>query len=353
MSYASKNTLLSLDIGSDIIKAAIVRRLKNGDLEVLGTGAARQLAGSMRFGEILNPSAVTDACHRAIEAVEENSGAFARQVVANISSELIKSTISRVHYTRSDSERIFSESELSAVFEKIETATEKKFAREIAFETESEDEKIELLDSYLVSCVIDGKRVDSPIDHECEDVVIEYYTSFVPVSLIDSLKEIFSDLKLDLISLSTTPYALYRTLAPKMPRKESAIYLSIDSDCSHFIVMEDGILRAAETFSLGTKIIGKDLSIWTSGLKIALTSIPHLTILPPKIVLCGSIAESDEFQKYLALGNWFNELPFDRRPTVETLEKSNLPKYDGEFSLPYISAISLTTVGFEDLDSIS
>ena len=30
MSYASKNTLLSLDIGSDIIKAAIVRRLKNG-----------------------------------------------------------------------------------------------------------------------------------------------------------------------------------------------------------------------------------------------------------------------------------------------------------------------------------
>lgn len=345
-----KNAILSLDIGANFVKALIAAESNDGGLEILGTGRVGQKPGAMRASEIIDFDSVVETCKSAISQAEETADSKANKVVTGITGELVKSSVSRVHYHRSDKERIFTEEELEAIITKIETANEEKAKKEIAFEIDNPEAEITLLDSMLVSAVVDGKRVDDPVGLEGEDVIIEYYTSFAPSVFTDTIEKICSELKLDLVSISVEPFAVYRAILGNEDKDESAVILDIGGDNTNITVLEDGNLRGTETFAIGTKSLAKDLSIWLSGLKIALNSLPHLMVLPPKIILCGGGAESFELQEYLALGNWFDDLAFDRRPTVQTLEKADLPGVEGEFELSFATAVGLARIGFESLE---
>ncbi len=349
MSRYSKNTILGLDIGTNYVKALIAAESDEG-IEILGTSRKEQKPGSTRAGVILDMASVAETCRQAISEAEENSGATVRKAVAGIAGEFVKSSVSRVHYRRSEKERIFSDEELEAVITKIETANEEKAKKEIAFETDNPEAEVQLLDSMLISVTIDGKKADDPVGLEGGDVVIEYYTTFAPVTHVKALEDICSELKLELVSVSVEPFAISRAILGDEDKKESAIILDIGNENTSVTVLDDGELRGTETFSIGTKSLAKDLSIWVSGLKVALLNLPHLMVLPPKVILCGGGAESFELQEYLALGNWFEDLAFDRRPTVQTLEKSDLPGVEGKFELSFSTAVSLAKIGFENQD---
>lgn len=342
-----KNTILSLDIGANFVKALIAAESNDGGLEILGTGRVGQKPGAMRVSEIIDFDSVAETCRTAISQAEEQSGTKAHSVAAGVAGELVKSSVSRVHYRRSDKERIFTEEELEAIITKIETANEEKAKKEIAFEIDNPETEAVLLDSMLVSAVVDGKKVDDPVDLEGEDIIIEYYTSFAPKTYTDAIEKICSELKLELVSISAEPFAVYRAILGDEDKDESAVILDIGGDNTSITVLEDGNLRGTETFAIGTKSLAKDLSIWLSGLKIALNSLPHLMVLPPKIILCGGGAESFELQEYLALGNWFDDLAFDRRPTVQTLEKADLSGVEGEFELSFAVAVGFARIGLE------
>lgn len=350
MSRFSKNLILGLDIGTNFTKALIASETEDGGIEILGTSRVEQASGAMRAGEILDTVAVTETCDKAISKAEEEADASVQKVVIGIAGELVKSAVSRIHYRRSDGERIITEEELDAVINKIETANGEKAKKEIAFETDNPHAEAELLDSMLVSATIDGKAVDDPVGHEGADVVIEYYTSFAPSAHIRTLENICSELKLELVSVSVDPFAVYRAIIGDEDKKETAIIFDIGNENTNVTVLDEGNLRGTETFSIGTKSLAKDLDIWVSGLKIALSSLPHVPILPPKIILCGGGAESFELQEFLALGNWFEDLAFDRRPVVQTLEKTDLPGVEGDFELSFSVAVGLARIGFESQD---
>ncbi len=350
MSHFSKKTILALDIGTNFVKALIASETEDGGLEILGTGRVGQESGAMRAGVILDTDTVTETCDKAISEAEEKADVAARKVVIGATGEIVKSFVSRVHYRRSDGGRIFTDEELEAIITKIENANKEKAKSEIAFVADDSDVEVELLDSMLVSFSIDGKTVDDPVGCEGEDVVIEYYTSFALSTYVRTLEEICSKLKLELLAVSVNPFAISRAILGNEDKKETAVILDIGSEDTNITILDEGNLRGTESFNIGTKSLAKDLDIWLSGLNIALSNLPHVPILPSKVILCGGGAESFELQEFLALGNWYEDLAFDRRPMVQTLEKTDLPGLEGEFELSFAVSVGLARIGFESED---
>ncbi len=348
MSHLSKNnTILGLDIGTHSVKAVLVTKTKDGDLEILGAAIKEQEPGAMRSGVIINAPLVEKTCDDAIREVEDKSGATASKVVVGIAGELIKSQTSRIHYTRSDGDKRFTDIEMFNIVSKVESTAVENAKREIAFEMDNPVAEAELIDSTLISAKIDGHKVDDLVGETGSDVVIEYYTAVAPSTYVRAIQKACKDLKLDLVSISVDQYAICRAILSEQEEKESFILMDIGDSNTNLAVVEDGSVRGTESFGIGAKSIKKDFSIWLSGLKIALTDFPRIDILPCRIVLCGGGAENSDLQETLALTRWFEDLPFEQRPIIETLDSSVLSNIDSEMNLSFATALSLARIGLK------
>lgn len=348
MSHLSKNnTILGLDIGTHSVKAIIAAKSKDGDLELLGASCKEQEPGAMRSGAIINAPSVEKTCDDAIREAEDKAEATACRVVVGIAGELIKSQTSRIHYTRSDGDKRFSDIEMFNITTKVESTAIEKAKKEIAFEMDNPIAEAELINSELISASIDGQKVDNLVGETGEDVIIEYYTAVAPSTYVRAIKKACKDLKLDLVSISVDPYAICQAILSEQDEKESFILMDIGGGNTNLAIVEDGSVRGTEAFGIGAKSIEKDLSIWFSGLKIALEDFPRADVLPAKIILCGGGAENAELQEALALTNWFKDLPFEQRPVIEMLDSSAISVIDKELNLSFATALSLARLGLK------
>lgn len=344
---AKNNTILGLDIGTHSVKAIIVAKTKEGDLEILGAACREQEPGSMRSGAIINLSSVEKTCDEAIREAEDKSESIARRAVVGIAGELIKSQTSRIHYTRSNANKRFTDVEMFNITSKVESTAIEKAKKEIAFEMDNPIAEAELIDSTLISATIDGQRVENLVGETGEDVIIEYYTAVAPSTYVRAIQKACKDLKLELDSISVDPYAICQAIISEQENKNSFILMDIGDENTNLAVVERGCVRGTEAFGIGAKSIKKDLSIWLSGLKIALSDFPRVDILPTNIILCGGGAENTELHETLALTSWYRGLPFDQRPTIEVLDSAALSSIDESLNLSFATALSLARLGLK------
>src|SRR5437868_4666287 len=93
-------TLVSLDIGTEFVKALICR--VNGDTaEVVGVGRQRQRLTDMQGGAVTDIAGVVDNCDAALKQAEAMSGTVSKDVVIGIAGELVKGTSTTIKYKRS------------------------------------------------------------------------------------------------------------------------------------------------------------------------------------------------------------------------------------------------------------
>ena len=100
------STILGLDIGTEFVKAVLAKPTKNGDLEILGVGKARQVEGNMHAGAVADIPAVVNVCEDALVQVEEQAGERASLTVVGIAGELIKGNTTTVNYTRKNPNKL-------------------------------------------------------------------------------------------------------------------------------------------------------------------------------------------------------------------------------------------------------
>ena len=382
------DVILSLDIGTEFIKAVIAVKKKNDNaLEIIGVGKAHQGMGNMYAGAISDIAAVISTCEKALSQAEEMAGVVSKIAVVGIAGELIKGNTNTVRYRRKNGNKPISETEMELIIKKVQANAGEKARRDVALETDNPDVQVRLINSAIVSLTIDGYKVSNPIGFKGSELVIQFYTAFAPLVHISAIEKVCTELNLDLLAVAVEPFAVCRAcLGDDLDSNFSAIVMDIGGGTTDIAVVDDGGVEGTKMFGIGgrsfthqiatrlgvdfdtaerlklnldrdllsdpaittiadaasaneleeylvddlrrqkiEKAIENNIDTWLSGIEIALEDFDNIEMLPSKILLCGGGAGLIRLQESLATTDWWKDLPFSRRPMVHLLDDIDIP----------------------------
>ena len=115
------------------------------------------------------------------------------------------------------------------------------------------------------------------------------------------------------------------------------------------------ILNVPDRMKKVEKAIADNTEVWVSGVGLALSDFSLLEALPNKILLCGGGAGLSTLQEALATSDWYEDLPFARRPVIHLLDDVDIPDIQNateiDLDYSYITAFGLLRVTVDTLNS--
>lgn len=384
--------IVGLDVGTEFVKA-LVARLVEDELEIVGVGRARQDISDMHSGAIADIGGVVRNCEKALAAAEEMAGVQAKRVVIGIAGELVKGVTNTIRYKRPQPDKALDISEMELIIEKVQERSQEKAQKQIALETGNQDVEVKLVNSAIVSIHIDGYKVSNPIGFQGRDVAIQIYTAFAPMVHIGALERTASELSLDLIAVAAEPFAVSRSvLGTDASSNFTAILTDVGGGTTDIAVINDGGVEGTKMFGIGgrsfTRTIANDLDlsyedaeklkvnideanikanvaaqvnisidktldVWLDGVELALSEFDAIDHLPNKILLCGGGSSLSKLVAALEAREWYKELPFTRKPSVHHINPSEvlgMTDVTGKVTdHTYITAMGLLRVGYDTI----
>lgn len=387
------STILALDIGTEFVKAILARPAKKGNLEILGAGKSKQAEGNMHAGAIADIPAVVATCEEALVKVEKEAGERASLTVVGIAGELIKGNTTTVRYSRKNPNKPITDAEMNDIIKKVQQKSGEVARKTVALETGNDNVEVRLINSAIVSLSIDGYKISNPIGFKGSDVVIQFYTAFAPLIHIAAIEKVCAELNLDLLTVAVEPFAVCRAcLGDDLESNFSSIVIDIGGGTTDVAVVEDGGVEGTKMFSIGGRsfthqiaeslgvdtetaecykldfdagklddhvkakveaALSRNLAVWLTGTQVALEEFNNVGSLPRNILLCGGGASLSLLQETLALSDWYQDLPFSRRPTIHLLDIDDLPNLiinkDYHLDHSFATALGLLRVGLDTL----
>ena len=99
--------------------------------------------------------------------------------------------------------------------------------------------------------------------------------------------------------------------------------------------------------------IDKTLEVWLAGVELALSEFDSVDHLPNKILLCGGGASLRPLMEALATKDWYQELPFTKRPMVQHISPVDVvgiqDSTEKATDHTYITAMGLLRVGYDTM----
>ena len=399
------SSILALDIGTEFVKAVMAAPRKKGNLEILGVGRAHQVDGNMHAGAVADIPAVVSVCEEALNQAEEEAGERASTTVVGIAGELIKGNTTTVNYARKNPNKPITDNEMNEIIREVQRKSGEAAKKTVALETGNENVEVRLINSAIVSLTIDGYKISNPIGFKGSDIVIQFYTAFAPLIHVAAIEKVCAELNLDLLTVAVEPFAVCRAcLGDDLESNFSGIVMDIGGGTTDIAVVEDGGVEGTKMFGIGGKsfthqiaeslgvdtetaeeyklkfdsgelddrvkakvesAISRNLSVWITGVQVALEEFGNLGSLPRNILLCGGGAGLSPLQEQLALSDWYESLPFSRRPLIHLIDVNDLPnlildenskskKKDSlsdKLDYSYATALGLLRVGVDTLAS--
>lgn len=387
------STILGLDIGTEYVKAVMARPDKKGNLEILGVGKAKQTEGNMYDGAIADIPAVVNICEEALVKVEEKAGERAELTVVGVAGELIKGSTTTVNYTRKDPNKPITDAEMNEIIKKVQQKSGEVAKKTVALETGNDNVEVRLINSAIVSLTIDGYKISNPIGFKGSELTIQFYTAFAPLIHVAAIEKVCAELNLDLLTVAVEPFAVCRAcLGDDLDSNFSGIVMDIGGGTTDIAVVEDGGVEGTKMFSIGgrsfthqiaeslgvdfdtaekykldydsTKLddhvkakvesaISRNLSVWMTGVEVALEDFENVGSLPRNVLLCGGGASLSLVQETLAISDWYKNLPFSRRPVIHLMDVAELPDLKNldkfEIDHSFATALGLLRVGVDTL----
>ena len=359
-----KNHAISLDIGTQYVKVLIFK-IEDDKAHVVGTGRQRQKLSDMQGGRVTDISGVIANCEKAIDQAVEEAGVAPRQCIIGIAGELVKGITSWVHYKREDSNKKIELKELRDVIDQVQRKTYEKARTSLAWETGYSELDVKLVNSAVVDVKIDGYKVTNPIGFQGREIAVGIFNAFAPIVHLGSLQTIASELDLDLLAITSEPYAVARCVGLEEISDYSAIFIDIGGGTTDIAVVRGGGVEGTRMFAIGGRIFTKsvadaleisfdeaekikmqyslgkitkdsettdkirkalanDAEVWLSGVELALEEFSDVDLLPSKILLCGGGSLLPEIEQYLNKKKWVGRLPFSKQPKVEFISPSQV-----------------------------
>lgn len=391
-SAASDDIIVGLDIGTEFVKV-LIARLNGDDIEIIGVGRARQSVDDMHSGAIADIGGVVRNCEEALAAAEVQAGLQGKRAVIGIAGELVKGQTQTIRYKRPQPDRPLDVAEMELIIEKVQERAQAKAQKQIAFETGNQDVEVKLVNSAIVSIHIDGYRVSNPIGFQGKDIAIQIYTAFAPMVHIGALERAANELDLDLIAVAAEPFAVSRSvLGTDASSTFTAILADVGGGTTDIAVVNDGGVEGTKMFGIGgrsfTRTIASDmdlsyedaeklkvnidepnlkesvakrlnqsvdktLEVWMGGVELALSEFDSVDHLPPRILLCGGGASLKRLVAALHEREWYKDLPFTKKPTVQLIHPSDVVGITDTTGHAndhtFITAMGLLRVGYDTM----
>ncbi len=355
--------LVGLDVGTEYIKA-LVAKVIDDRVEIIGAGRAKQKFTDMQAGAIADIAAVVTNCDQALNQAEQQAGISVRTAVLGIAGELVKGTTITVRCHRKNPSKELDIAEIEQIIKLVQQRAEQKAKQQITQEMGGKDVEIRLVNSALVSISIDGYPVTNPVGFQGKEVVVQLYTAFAPLIHIGALERTAQELDLDLLAVAAEPFAVARSvIGDDQNATMSAILMDVGGGTTDIAVINDGGVQGTKMFGIGGRaytraieramdvnydeaeelklalstneinsnqrvqiesVLDRAAQVWLSGVELALAEFPQLDHLPNRMYLCGGGSSLDILIDSLEKSNWYSNLPFTKRPTVQHINPNQV-----------------------------
>ena len=303
-----------------------------------------------------------------------------------------------MNYSRKNPNKPITEAEMGEIIKKVQQKSGEVAKKTVALETGNENVEVRLINSAIVSLTIDGYKISNPIGFKGSDVVIQFYTAFAPLIHVAAIEKVCAELNLDLLTVAVEPFAVCRAcLGDDLDSNYSAIVMDIGGGTTDIAVIDDGGVEGTKMFSIGGRsfthqiaeslgvefetaeeykldfdsgklddhkkakietALSRNLSVWLTGVEVALEEFDNVGSFPRNILLCGGGASLSSLQETLAISDWYKSLPFSRRPIIHLMNINELPslslsrlseKEKETLDHSFATALGLLRVGIDTL----
>lgn len=389
---AKEQFIVALDIGTEFVKA-LIARVEDDRLAVIGVGRQHQGLSDMQAGAIADIAGVVRNCDAALNAAEEQAGVSVRTAVIGIAGELVKGTTTTVRVRRKNPSKQLDIEETEQIIKLVQERAMARAKQQLAWEMGGKDVEIRLVNSALVRIDIDGYPVTNPVGFQGKEVVVQLYTAFAPLIHIGALERTAQELDLDLVAVAAEPFAVARSVIGNDPNASmDAVLMDVGGGTTDIAVLHDGGVQGTKMFGIGGRAfthsierelsipfsqaeeyklaidtprlpaakstavkhaLQKTLDVWVSGIELALAEFTALEHLPHQILLCGGGSSLDMLMDQLDQSSWHRELPFTRKPVIKHIQPSEVigvTDRTGNISdHTFITAMGLLRVGLDTL----
>lgn len=388
--------IVALDVGTEYVKA-LIGKLDNSSVEIVGVGRAHQALSDMQAGAIADIGGVVQNCNDALAQAEEQAGVSVRTAVLGIAGELVKGTTTTVPVRRKDPEQEIDIAEMEQIISLAQERASEKAKENLALESGNDQLDVRLVNSALVGITIDGYQVTNPIGFKGRDMNIQLYTAFAPMIHIAALERTAKELDLDLLAVAAEPFAVARSvIGDNTNATMSAVLMDVGGGTTDIAVVNEGGVQGTKMFGIGgrafTRAIERDLGteyetaeklklavgsetltakqsatvnaaldktcdVWVSGVELALSDFTELDHVPHRILLCGGGASLTNLTSALKETNWYADVPFARKPSVAFItpdQISGITDTTGKVTdHTFVTAMGLLRVGSDTLQQQS
>lgn len=382
--------LIGLDIGTEYVKA-LIGRVQDGEIEIIGVGRAHQGLSDMQAGAVADIGAVVENCDKALNDAEKQAGVSVRSAIIGIAGELVQGTTTTVRIARKTPDKALDLLEVEKIIKLVQARAEAKAKKQLSLELGGKEVDVKLVNSALVSMEIDGYTVTNPIGFQGRDMVIQLYTAFAPLVHIGALERVAEQLDLNLLAVAAEPFAVARSvIGDDQTNTMSAVLMDVGGGTTDIAVINDGGVQGTKMFGIGGRAytrsvernlgvefdmaeklkvgladkkvpakqavlveaaLKKTLDVWISGVELALGEFDKLDHLPYRLLLCGGGSSLDMLMDSLQKSDWYRGLPFTRKPVVQHIhpdEVVGITDTTGSVSdHTFITAMGLLRVGLD------
>lgn len=384
--------MVALDIGTENVKA-LVGRVDGDKIEIVGAGRAHQELTDMQAGAISDIAGVVRNCDAALSQAEQQAGVSVRTAVIGIAGELVKGTTTTVRCTRKNPTKSLDLAEVENIIGLVQKRAEERAKQQLAYELGGKEVEIRLVNSALVNIDIDGYPVTNPVGFQGKEVLVQLYTAFAPMIHIGALERTAQELDLDLLAVAAEPFAVARSIIGNDANNNmSAILMDVGGGTTDIAVINEGGVQGTKMFGIGgraftrsierdldvdfteaeevklalggnkvpthkqdaaRKSLDKTLNVWINGVDLALSEFNKLDHLPQRVLLCGGGSSLDQMVDLLEQTNWYKDLPFTRKPTVNHIHPQQVAGIVDRTGTvtdhTFITAMGLLRVGLDTL----
>ncbi|MFO7819612.1 MAG: cell division FtsA domain-containing protein [Halanaerobacter sp.] len=353
---------VALDIGTEFVKALLVR-FNDGDArEIIGFGKVKQNYSNMEGGAISDIEEVIKRSYEAVKEAEEMAGVRGEEIVIGIAGEFVKGVVNQVSKKRTISTKKLQRKEIDNLVHQVQEEALKTAQEKLLADIGLENIKVELVNSSVVEIKIDGYKVSNPEKFQGKNLEVTVFNTFAPLVHVGALETIATRLDYRLAGIIAEPFAIAKSIMSNEAYEFGAVVVDIGGGTTDIALVRNGGIEGTKMFSLAGRnftkslarnfnislaeaeelklrysrgelkeakeqiqtILHNDIKLLAEGIEVALAKLANSEALPQKIYLCGGGSGLLNLKEGIRERELYEELPFFKKPELNLLTANDI-----------------------------
>lgn len=201
------------------------------------------------------------SCQKTIKKVLKKSKIKSKEILLGLNNDILKGKAITLCFKREKSHEQIDLIELKNLIQKIEWKALDNIKQEFLRETELKDSDVKLINAHLVDIKIDGHSNLNPIGVCGENICVSIYNTYTSLQKFNDLEKVAADLKLKLIEVIPTSFALFNYLSSEKLQKGNTLMIDVGGKTTEITLIKNGgEIIETKSFHLGGQIFSRILA---------------------------------------------------------------------------------------------